>query len=171
MPPEMARGYFVHVFPDSCIFIFLVPIGPFLCTRRQRRRRIRQKMGILRKFRGFSLRLSFSAPPMLFGGEAPPGDLPLLTFCTKPPACQGRAAGALVLALTGRGRSATAARRRRNTPGGPPAQGASAPERASRPGGARGAPGRASARAAHRHTRCIEHFFKSSFTGIIFSIC
>ena len=94
----------------------------------------------------------FSHLPCCLWGEAPPGDLPLLSFCTKPPACQGRAAGALVLALTGRGRSATAARRRRNTPGGPPAQGANAPERASRPGGARGAPGRASARAAHRHT-------------------
>ena len=80
-------------------------------------------------------------------GEAPLGDLPLLSFCTKPPACQGRAAGALVLALTGRGRSATAARRRRNTPGGTPAQGPSAPERASRPEGeGRAGQGEASAR-------------------------
>lgn len=96
MPPEMARVYFVHVFPDSCIFYF--------------------------PYRPIASEASVSVRSLRAEG-----------------------AGA---------ERAPAARRRRNTPGGPPAQGASAPERASRPEGARGAPGRASAaRGAQAHGR------------------
>lgn len=64
-----------------------------------------------------------------------------------------RASACVACAPKARGRSAPPPPAGGGTPpGGPPAQGASAPERASRPGGARGAPGRASGRAAHRHT-------------------
>lgn len=77
--PEKSRQKICITFLIGAFFIFLVPIGLFLCTRRQRRRRIRQKMGILRKFRGFSLRLSFfRTSHNFFMSEAPLGDSPCL---------------------------------------------------------------------------------------------
>lgn len=85
----MARGYFVHVFPDSCIFYF--PYRPIASAASVSVRSLRAEGA---------------------GAERAP-----------------------------------AARRRRNTPGGPPAQGPSAPERASRPEGeGRAGQGEASAR-------------------------